>query len=76
VFQRLLQLGGVFCVQVSQALEELAQVGQLYGQMEPIKPMLRVRTQVALELTEVLLAIREEHQLLVVLQMLTPEHFS
>lgn len=55
VGQRLLQLRGAFCVQASQALEALAQMGHLHAQMEPIKPMLRMRTQVALELTEAVL---------------------
>src|SRR5262249_7895927 len=62
------------CVQASQSFEALAQVGQLHRQMEPVEPMLRVGTQVALELTQALLPIREEHEFLVVLQVLTPEH--
>jgi hypothetical protein len=50
MFQRVLKLTGALCVQVSHTLEELAQAGQLHREVEPIEQMLRVRTQVALQL--------------------------
>ena len=66
LLERLLQLSGAPSIQPHQPLQRLAQVGQLHSQMEPVEPVLRVRAQVVLELTEALLAIREEHELLVV----------
>ena len=66
VLQRLLQFGSPARVQASQPFEELAQVGQLHREMEPVEQMLRVGAQVALELAQALLASREEHELLVV----------
>jgi hypothetical protein len=76
VLERFLQLSGALGVQTHQPFEGLAQAGQLHGEMQPVEPMLRVGTQVALELARTLLAIREEHELLVVLQTLAPEHLS
>jgi hypothetical protein len=74
VLQRVLQFGSPLCVQVSQPLQELPQAGHAHRQVEPIHQMLRVRAQVALQLAEALLAVREEHQLLVVPQALTVKH--
>src|SRR5437660_1627868 len=73
VLERLLQLNGAFQIHTYQALEELSQASQLDRQTEPVEPMLRVRAQVALQLAQALLAVREEHEFLVVLQPLAPE---
>src|SRR4051812_20649378 len=74
MFERRLQLGGTLGIQMSQTLEELAQAGQLHRQMEPVEQLLAMRAQGALELTETLLPVREEHELVVVLQALALEH--
>jgi hypothetical protein len=76
VIERYLQLGGVFRVQASQPVEELAQAGQLHRQVEPVEQVLRMGAQVALQLAEALLTVREEHELLVVPQALPPEHLG
>ncbi len=74
VLKRLLQFGGARCVHTHQTLEDLAQASQAHRQVEPVEPMQRVGTQVALQLAQTLLAVREEHEFLVVLQVLPPEH--
>ena len=74
VLERLLQFSGAFRVQATQALETLAHTRQPHRQVEPIEQVARVGAQVALELARAVLAVREEHQLLVVLQALAPEH--
>src|SRR5919202_6244723 len=72
----LLQFSGASRTQASQPLETLAQARQSHRQVEPIEQVARVGSQVALELTQTVLAVRKEHELLVMLQALAPEHLS
>ena len=51
-------------------LDVLPHHGQAHREVEPVQPMLRLRTQVHLQVTNGVSSIRQEHQLLIRLQPL------